>query len=67
MPNSKFVPFKKKHPVAPSQDKVEGRMPKTVGSKLSGSKADPATGDGNVRSVDPGDGLVRGTDMPKKV
>lgn len=66
MPNSKFVPFKKDHPVAKSQDKREGRMPAKVTSKSS-SKADPGTGDGARRDVDAGDGLVRGNDLPKSI
>lgn len=61
-----LVPFGKPGKVAPSQDKRSGRMPKTLKSPTQKTNS-PGDGDGGARGVDPGDGLIRGNDMPKSL
>ena len=56
--------FFKRHPGAKSQVRQTNRMPKQVKAKTP-KVSSPGDGDGGVRNVDVGDGLVRGNDMPK--
>ncbi len=58
-----LVPFGKPSKAATYQDKRSGRMPKQLKSKEQKTNS-PGDGDGGVRGVDPGDGLVRGNDIP---
>lgn len=57
------VPFKGNRKPAPSQDKRDGRMPRKSSGKV--TEESFGRGAGNIRPVDPGDGLVRGNDIPK--
>jgi hypothetical protein len=61
-----IVPFGKPSKVAQSQDKrASDRMPKNHKGRT--TEESFGRGDGAVRPVDPGDGLVRGNDIPKPV